>query len=77
MYVSCMISALTHQGNQGVPNHYNIDTLLTIMMELNLDKVTTLKRMEFSNDSLTMSPHSELLKFLYLQAQHFESMPLE
>ena len=56
---------------------YEIDTLLTIIMELKLDEVTKLKWMEHSNHSKTTPPHSELLKFLDLQAQHFESAPPE
>ena len=56
---------------------YDIETFLTIVMELKLDEVTKLKWMEYSNDSKTTPPHSELLKFLDLQAQHFESAPSE
>ena len=51
---------------------YDVDTFLTIVMELKLDEVTKLTWMEYSNDSKTTPPHSELLKFLDMQAQHFE-----
>ena len=51
---------------------YDIDTFLTVVMELKLDEVTKLRWMEYSNDSKTTPPHSELLKILDLQAQHFE-----
>ena len=50
---------------------------LTIAMELKIDKVTRLKWMEYSNDSQTTPPYSELLKFLNMQAQHFESVTSE
>ena len=56
---------------------YEIDTLLTVIMELKLDEVTKLKWMEYSNHSKSTPPHSELLKLLDLQAQHFESAPPE
>ena len=57
---------------------YDIDTFLTIVMELKLDEVTKLWWMEYTNDSKTTPSHSELLKFLDLQAQHFEeSAPCE
>ena len=53
-------------------NHYDSDTFLTIAKELYIDEVTRLKWMEYSNDSQTNPRHSELLKFLNLQARHFE-----
>ena len=56
---------------------YDIDMVLTIVMEQKLDEVTKLKWMEYSNDSKTTPPYSELLKFLNFQAQHFESTPCE
>ena len=60
-----------------VSDNYDIDTFLTNMMELKLDEVTKLKWMEYSNESQMTPKHAELLKFLDLQAQHFESMPSE
>ena len=56
---------------------FDLDTFLTIIMELKLDEVTKLKWMEYSNDSETTPPHAELLKFLDLQARHFELVPSE
>ena len=55
-------------------NHFNLDTFLTIAMELKMDEVTRLKWMEYSNDSQTTPPYSEFLKFLDMQARHFESV---
>ena len=56
---------------------FDLDTFLTIIMELKLDEVTKLKWMEYSDDSQTTPPHAELLKFLDLQARHFELVPPE
>ena len=56
-------------------DHYDLDTFLTIVMELKLDEVTRLKWMEFSDDRQTTPPHDEIMKFLDLQARHYESMP--
>ena len=53
----------------------NIDTFLTIIMELKLDEVTKLKWMEYSNDSQMTPPNAKSLKFLDLQFRHFESVP--
>ena len=58
-------------------NHYNLDTFLTITMEIKLDEATRVKCMQYSNDSQATATHEELLKFLDLQAQHYESVPLE
>ena len=52
---------------------YDIDTFLTIVMELKLDEVTELRWMEYSNDSKTKPLHSELLRFPDMQAQHLKS----
>ena len=57
---------------------YDIYTFLTTVMELKLDEFTKLRLMEYSNGSKTTPRHSELLRFLDLQAQHFEeSTPYE
>ena len=53
---------------------YGIDTLLTSVMELKLDEVTKPKWMEFSNKFPIDALHSELQKFLDLQAWHFKTM---
>ena len=45
-------------------DEYNLDTFLSIVMELKLDKVTKLKWMEFNNDCQPTPPHSERPKFL-------------
>ena len=55
----------------------DIETFLTIALELKLDEATRLKWMEYSNDSKTTPPHEELLKFLDSQAQHHESVSSE
>ena len=51
--------------------------ILTIAMELKINKVTRLKWMEYSNDSQTTPTHSDLLKFLDMQARDFESVVFE
>ena len=58
-------------------DQFDIDTFLTITMELKLDEATRLKWMEFSNDCKTTPSHEELLKFLDLQARHYESVSSE
>ena len=58
-------------------DQYDLDTFLTIVMELKLDEVTRLKWMEFSNDCQTTPPYDEILKLLDLQARHYESMSTE
>ena len=57
-----------------VSDHYDLDTFLTIVMELKFDEVKKLKWMEFSNDYQMTAPYKELLKFLDLQAQHYKLM---
>ena len=53
---------------------HDIDMLLTIVKALKLDEFTKLRWMEYSKDSIKATPpHSKLLKFLDLQARHFES----
>ena len=42
-------------------DHYSSDMFLTIALELKMDEVTRLKWMEYSNDSQTTPPYSELL----------------
>ena len=66
-----------HIGAIKAFNAYDIDTFLVIVMELKLDEVTKLRWIEYSNDSKTIPPHSELLKFLDLQAQYFEESALQ
>ena len=56
---------------------YDLDTFLTAIMELKLGETTKLKWMEHSNDSTRTPPFSDLLRFMDLQAQHFESAPVE
>ena len=56
---------------------FDSETFLTIAMELKMDKVMRLKWMEYSNDSLTTSQYSRLLKFLNMQALHFDSVSSE
>ena len=46
-------------------------------MELKLGETTKLKWMEYSNDSTKTPPYTDLLRFMDLQAQHFESAPFE
>ena len=52
---------------------FDLETFLTSVMELKLDERTRLKWMEYSNDHMKTPPYTELLKFLDVQAQHFES----
>ena len=47
---------------------------LTTAMELKMDELMRLKWMEYSKDSQMTPPYSELLKFLDMQARHFESV---
>ena len=54
--------------------HFNLETFLTLAMELKLDEVTRLKWMEYGNDSKKACPYSKLLKFLDMQDWHFESV---
>ena len=56
---------------------YDIDTFLTAIMELKLGEATKLKWMEHSNDSKATPPYTDLLRFMDLQAQHYESAPFE
>ena len=42
-----------------------------------MDEATRLKWMEYSNDFQTTHPYSKLLKFLDMQASHFESVTSE
>ena len=56
---------------------YDIDTFLTATIELKLGETTKLKWMEHSNDSTKTPPYTDLLKYMDLQAQHFESAPFE
>ena len=58
-------------------NHFDLETFLIITMELKMDEVLRLKWLECSNDSQMMPPYSELLKFLDMQARHFESVTSE
>ena len=46
-------------------------------MELKLGETTKLKWMEHSNDSTKTPPYADLLRFMDLQAQHFESALFE
>ena len=57
--------------------HYDLNMFLTIMMELKLGEASRLKWMEFTNESQTTPALDEMLKFLDIQAQHFESMSSE
>ena len=57
--------------------HYDLDTFLTVVMELKLDEVSRLKWMEFTNECHTTPTQDEMLKFLDLQARHFESISSE
>ena len=50
---------------------YNLDTILTIAMEVKMGEVTRLKWVEYSNDFQKRPLYSELLEFLDSQAQHF------
>ena len=58
-------------------NHFDLETFLTFTMELKLDEVTRIKWMDYSNDSQKTPLYSELLKFLDMQARHFESVTSE
>ena len=53
---------------------YDLDTFLTVVMELKLDKASRLKRLEYTNESQTTPTQDEILKFLDLQPRHCESM---
>ena len=50
---------------------------LTAIMEQKLGEATKLKWMEHSNESKTTPPYKNLLRFMDLQAQHFESALFE
>ena len=43
-------------------------------MELKMDDVTRLERMEYSNDSHMTPSYSKMLKFLDMHARHLESV---
>ena len=54
-------------------DQFDLESFLTIAMELKLDEKTRLEWMKHSNDSMKTPPYTDLLKFLDVQAQHFES----
>ena len=54
-------------------DYFDLDTFLTIVMELKPDEATRLKWMEFSNDSQATPSHEEM-QYLDLQARHHESV---
>ena len=56
---------------------YNLDTILTIAMEVKMGEATSLKWVEYSNVFQKRPPHFELLEFLDSQAPHFESVSFE
>ena len=58
-------------------DQFDLDTFLTIALELKLDEATRLKWMESSNDSQKTPPFHKLLEFLDRQARHFESVTSE
>ena len=58
-------------------NHLDLETFLTIAIELKMVEATRLKWMEHSNDSKKMPPYCELLEFLDMQARHHESVTSE
>ena len=45
-------------------HHFNLETFLTIAIELKMDESTRLKWMEHSNNSQKTPPYSEVLEFL-------------
>ena len=47
-------------------NAYDIDTFLTEIMEQKLGEATKLKWMEYSNESKTTPPYTDLLRFMDL-----------
>ena len=63
-----------HKRAIELSDHFDLETFLTIAMELKLDEVTRLNWMDYSNDSQKTPLYSELLKFLDIQAWHFGSV---
>ena len=55
-------------------DEFDLETFLTIAIELKLDEATRLKWMEHSNHSQKTPPYSEVLEFLNMQARHHESV---
>ena len=56
---------------------YNLDTILTIAMEVKMGEVTRLRWVEYSNDFQKRPLYFELLEFLDSQVQHFESVSFD
>ena len=57
--------------------HYDLDTFLTVVMELKLDEASRQKWMEFTNESQMTPTQDEMLRFLDLQARQFEPISSE
>ena len=57
--------------------YFNLDTFLAMAMELKVGEVTSLKWMEYSNDSQNTPLYSELFEFLDKQAWLFKSVTSE
>ena len=70
LYDTCKL----HIGTIELSGHLDLGTFLTIMMELKMDEVIRPRWIEHRNDSQTTPLYSELLKFLDVQGQHFESV---
>ena len=56
---------------------YDLNTFLTVVMELKLDEASRLEWLEFTNESQTTPTQDKMLKLIDLQARHFESMSSE
>ena len=57
--------------------HCDLDTLLSVVMELKLDEASRQKWMEFTNESQMTPTQDEMLKFLGLQARQFQPISSE